>query len=143
MVLSQGVGSSLCCSRVLLPDLLWVQVFGTPVPVTEKTREYLEVVTPWMSLHPGVRTEDLAMALPIHPVSHSKRPFTELCALFVPVPTGISFVFSSACHTRRLSVSIQPGLPWEGRKTVDVTNCIRARRFAVTSSFHAGFLIEF
>lgn len=83
------------------------------------------------------------MAHPIHPVSHSKQPFTELCALFVPVPTGISCVFSSACHTRRLSVSIQPGLPWEGRKTVDVTNCIRARRFAVTSSFHAGFLIEF
>lgn len=35
MVLSQGVGSSLHCSRVLLPGLLSVQVFGILVPVSE------------------------------------------------------------------------------------------------------------
>lgn len=47
-------------------------------------------VTPWMSLHCGVRSEDLAMALPIHPVSHTKHPFTELCVFFVPVPLALA-----------------------------------------------------
>lgn len=46
MVLSQGVGSSLRCRRVLLSDLLLVQVFVTLVPVTEKTRGYSEGVRP-------------------------------------------------------------------------------------------------
>lgn len=45
MVLSQGEGSSPRCSRVLLPHLLWVQVFDTLVPVPEKTRGHSEGVT--------------------------------------------------------------------------------------------------
>lgn len=143
MVLSQGVGSSLHCSRVLLSDLPLVQVFVTLVPVTEKTRGYSEDIIPWMSLHHGVRSEDLAMALPIHLVTHTKHPFTELCAVFVPVPTGISCVFPLlAIHGVFLSPASQVS-PGRGGRTVDVTNCIRARRFAVTSSFLEGFFIEF
>lgn len=142
MVLSQGVGSCFHCSRVLLPVLPSVQVFVTLVPVTEKTRGY-SGVTSWMSLHRGVRSEDLAMAVPIHPVSHTKHPFTELCVFFVPVPTGISCVFPLlAIHGVFPSPASQVSPGRRGR-TVDVTNCIRARRFAVTSSFHEGFFIEF
>lgn len=99
MVLSQGVGSSLHCSRVLLPDLLSVQVFVTLVPVTEKTRGYSEGVTPWMSLHCGVRSEGLAMALPIHPVTHPSILLQNCVVFLYQCPLALAVFFLCLPYT--------------------------------------------
>lgn len=143
MVLSQGEGSSPRCSKVLLPDLLSVQVCGTLVPVTEKTRGYSEGVTPWLSLHHGVRSQDLSMALPIHPVAHTKHPFTELCAFSVPVPTGISCVFPLlAIHGVFLSPSSQVS-PGRGGRLWMLPTALEPGGLQLLPHFMKGFLFNF
>lgn len=137
MVLSQGVGSSLHCRRVLLSDLLLVQVFVTLLPVTEKTRGYSEGVRPWMSFHLGVRSEGLAMTLPIHPVTHPSI-FLQNYVLFLyqcPLASAVFFL----CLVYTASFCLHPARsPLGAEKDSGCYNCIRARRFAVTSSFNEG-----
>lgn len=143
MVLSQGVGSCLHCSKVLLPDLLSVQVFVTLVPVTEKTRGYSEGVTPWMSLHCGVRSEDLAMALPVHPGTHPSILLQNYVPFFVPVPTGISWVFPLlAIHGVFLSPSSQVSLGRGGRLWI-LPTALEPGGLQLLPHFMKGFLLHF
>lgn len=140
MVLSQGVGSCFHCSRVLLPVLPSVQVFVTLVPVTEKTRGY-SGVTSWMSLHRGVRSEDLAMAVPIHPVSHTKHPFTELCVFFVPLALAVFFL----CLPYTASFRLQPvRSPLGGEEELwMLPTALEPGGLQLLPHFMKGFLLNF
>lgn len=87
--------------------------------------------------HLGVRSEGLAMTLPIHPVTHASI-FLQNYVLFLyqcPLASAVFFL----CLVYTASFCLQPARsPLGAEIDSGCYNCIRARRFAVTSSFNKG-----